>query len=153
MLCKLPFYDELNIIQTVTAFKNYARSYNIEMIKVKDGNMNDPLVHLEARKPVIKDLFRDLFIEMKRFKYQITLNVLLSKQKQNGDTEFSTVYFNSTAKTISNLNKYGLNKSFQQVLCRIDSWNNGGSAWTIEYIDGEYINIVIYKFIIRMYIY
>ena len=115
--------------------------------------MNDPLVHLEARKPVIKDLFRDLFIEMKGFKYQITLNVLLSKQKQNGDAEFSTVYFVSTAKTISNLNKYGLNKSFQQVLCRIDSWNNGGSAWKIEYVDGEYINIVIYKFIIRMYIY
>ena len=117
MLCKLLFYDELNIIQTVTAFKNYTRSYNIEMIKVKDRNMNDPLVHLEERKPVIKDLFRDLFIEMKGFKYQITLNVLLSKQKQNGDTEFSTVYFNSTTKTISNLNKYSLNKSFQQVLC------------------------------------
>ena len=44
--------------------------------------MNDPLVQLEARKPVIKDLVRDLLFEMKGFKYQITLKVLLSKQKK-----------------------------------------------------------------------
>ena len=41
--------------------------------------MNDPLVQLEANKPVIKDLFRDLLIEMKGFKYQVTLKVKLSK--------------------------------------------------------------------------
>ena len=74
--------------------------------------MNDSLVQLEASKPVIKDLFKDLLIEMKGFKYQITLKVLLSKQKQSGDTEFSTVYFNFTAKTVINTNIYGLNKSF-----------------------------------------
>ena len=39
--------------------------------------MNDPLVQLEESKPVIKDLFRYLLIEMKNFKYQITLKVLL----------------------------------------------------------------------------
>ena len=40
--------------------------------------MNDPLVQLEANKSIIKDLFRDLLNEMKGFKYQITLKVLLS---------------------------------------------------------------------------
>ena len=82
MLSQLPFYDEWNIVQTVTAFKICARSYKIEIIKGKDGKMNDPLVQLEARKPVIKDLVRDLLFEMKGFKYQITLKVLLSKQKK-----------------------------------------------------------------------
>ena len=53
---------------------------------------------------------------MRRFTYQITLKVLLSKQNQNGETDFSTAYFNSTPKTVINTNKYGLNKSFQQVL-------------------------------------
>ena len=86
MLSELPFYDELSIVQTVTVFKNCARNCDIEIIKDKDGNMNDPLVQLEASKPVIKDLFRDLLFEMKGFKYQITLNVLLRKKKQNGDT-------------------------------------------------------------------
>ena len=73
------------------------------------------------------------------------MKVLLSKQKENGDREFTTVYFNSTAKTVINLNNYGLNKFFQQVLYRLDNWINKGSAWAIEYIDGEYINISIYS--------
>ena len=88
MLRELPFYDDLNIVQTVTAFKNYSRSYKIEIMKDKDGNVADPLVQLEANKPVIKDLFRDLLIEMKGFKYQVTQKVKLSKQKQNGVQNF-----------------------------------------------------------------
>ena len=110
-------------------------------MKDKDGDMNDPLTQLEASKPVTKDLFRDLLIEMKGFKYQIAIKVLLSKQNENGDKEFITVYFNSTAKTVINLNKYGIDKSFQEVFYRLDNWSNEESAWTIEYIDGEYINV------------
>ena len=34
------------------------------------------------------------------FKYQTALKVLLSKQKENSDREFTTVYFNSTAKKV-----------------------------------------------------
>ena len=47
------------------------------------------------------------------------MKVLLSKQKENCDSEFTTVYFNSTVKTVINLNNYGPNKSFQQVLYRL----------------------------------
>ena len=86
--------------------------------------MNDPSSELEAIKPVIKDLFRDLLIEMKGLKCQITKNVLLSRQKENGEREFTSVYFNSTEKTVNNINKYGLNKSFQQVLYRLYNWIN-----------------------------
>ena len=81
MLRELPFYDELNIVKSAKALKNYARSYSMEIIKDKDENLNDPLIELEARKSVIKVLFRDLLIEMKGFKYQMKLKVLLSKQK------------------------------------------------------------------------
>ena len=86
--------------------------------------MNDSSSELEAIKPVIKDLFRDLLIEMKGLKCQITMNVLLSRQKENGEREFTSVYFNSTEKTVNNINKYGLNKSFQQVLYRLYNWIN-----------------------------
>ena len=41
MLTDLPFYDELKTVKTVKAFKRYARSCNIELIKDKDGNMDD----------------------------------------------------------------------------------------------------------------
>ena len=74
-------HDELNIVKSAKALKNYARSYSMEIIKDKDENLNDPLIELEARKSVIKVLFRDLLIEMKGFKYQMKLKVLLSKQK------------------------------------------------------------------------
>ena len=51
--------------------------------------MNYSLVQLEASKPNIKDLFRDLLTEMKRFKYQIIMKILLSKQKENDDRELT----------------------------------------------------------------
>ena len=76
MLSEIQFYDKLNIVQTVSAFKKNARSYNTEIIKDNDGNMNDLLVQLQASKPVIKDLFRDFLIEMKVFKYQTTLSFI-----------------------------------------------------------------------------
>ena len=56
---------------------------------------------------------------MKGFKYQITMKVLLIKQKEYGDREFTTVCFNSTVKTVIDINKYGLNKSLQEVLQRL----------------------------------
>ena len=82
---------------------------------------------------------------MKGFKYQITLKSFIKQIKRNGDTGFSIAYFNSTVKAVINTNKYGLNKSFRQFLCRIDNWINEGSDWTIEYIDGEHINISAYS--------
>ena len=39
---------------------------------------------------------------MKGFKYQITVRVLLSKGKGNGEIEYSSVYFNFTTKTVFN---------------------------------------------------
>ena len=78
LLHELPFYDELRIREASKAFKKYARSYKIEIVDHKD-----PLVQLEASKSSIKDLFKDLLNEMKGFKYQITVKVLLSKEKGN----------------------------------------------------------------------
>ena len=96
MLHKLPFYDELSIEKISKAFKGYMRSYKIKIIDLKDS-----LAHLEVSNSNIKDWFKDLLDEIKGFKYQITVEVLLSKHKGNGDIEFAPVYFNSTAKTVS----------------------------------------------------
>ena len=45
MLRELPFYEELNIVKTVEALKNYAKSYNIEITKDNDQKLNGPLAH------------------------------------------------------------------------------------------------------------
>ena len=71
--------------------------------------------------------FKDLLDEIKGFKYQITLKVLLSKYKENTDREFTPVYFNFTTKTVIGPN-YSLNKSFQEDFNRIDNWISGGTG-------------------------
>ena len=119
LLHELPFCDELSVVEISKAFKRYARSYKIEIIDSKD-----PLAQLETSKLSIDDLFKDLLNEMKGFKYQITVTVLLCKHKQNGNIEHAPVYFNSPTKTVVNSDKYDLDKSFQDIFYRIDNWVN-----------------------------
>ena len=89
-------------------------------------------------------MFNDLLNETKGFKYQITVKVLLKKYKPNGEIEFTPVYFNSSTKTIIN-HRYKLDQSFQEILYRIDAWNNKGSSWIIESIESQYINIATHR--------
>ena len=72
-------------------------------------------------------MFKNLSDEIKGFKYQITVKVLLRKDEQNGYKEFAPAYFNSTTKIVINF-KYDLEKSFQEVLHRIHNWINEGSS-------------------------
>ena len=83
MLTELPFYEELNVIKANYAFTGYA--------------INNKLEKIEKKYP-IKDLFSDLLNGTKRFKFQITLKVMLKKYKPNKEIEFRLVYFNSTTK-------------------------------------------------------
>ena len=82
---------------------------------------------------------------MKGFKYQIAVKVLLFKYKVNGDKEFAPVYFNSATKTVINSDEYMLDRSFQEILYRIDNWINEGSGWIIKSIEAQYVNISIYS--------
>ena len=107
LLQELPFYDELSIVKNSNAFSGYAKNYKVEIVDKKD-----PLVQLQASKSSINYLFKDLLSEIKGFKYQITLAVLLSKVKNDGSIEYSPVNFNSATKTVINC-KFNLDKSFQ----------------------------------------
>ena len=72
LLVELTFYKQLSVIKTDQAFKGYAMSYKVEIIEKKD-----PILQLEAYKLSIKNLFNNLLNELKGFKYQITVEVLL----------------------------------------------------------------------------
>ena len=114
-------------------------SYKVEIIERKDLTSQ-----LKASKWSIKDLFGDLLNEMRAFKYQIPVKVLLKKYKPNRETEFAPVYFNSLTKTIIN-NRFKLEDSFQEILYKIDAWINEGSDWIVESIESQYINISTYR--------
>ena len=53
---------------------------------------------------------------------------MLSNYKENRGIEFAPTCFNSTTKTVIG-HKYGLEKSFQEVFNRIDSWVTEVSIW------------------------
>ena len=112
-----------------------------EVIKLQLLIKKDSLVQLQASKSSIKDLFNDLLNEMKGFKYQTTLAVLLRKIKTDGNIEYSPVYFNSTTKTVINSDESSLGQSFQEILYRIDNGMNQGSGWIIEYLERFYLNV------------
>ena len=76
LMKELPFYDELSIVKNKTAFNGYGRSYKIEIVDRKDV-----VIQLKSSEITLKELFKDLLIELKGFKYQITLCILLSKVK------------------------------------------------------------------------
>ena len=85
----------MSIIKNETAFSGYAQSYKIEIV-----DKRDVIVQLKVSELSIKKLLKDLLIELKGFKYQITLAVLLSKVKNNGEIEYSLVCFNSLTVTV-----------------------------------------------------
>ena len=127
-LVEVPFYEQLSVIKTNQAFKEYVMSYKAEIVERKD-----PIVQLEASKLSIKNLFSNLLNETKGFKYQITVN---------GEIESRSVYFNSATKTVINY-KFSFENAFQEILYMIDNWINEGSCWIIESIKSQYNNISI----------
>ena len=44
-----------------------------------------------------------------------------------------------------NYDKFGLDQPFQETLYRIDNWINEGSAWIIEEIHDQYLNVNTYS--------
>ena len=75
---------------------------------------------------------------------------MLKKYKPNGEIEFTPVYFNSLRKLVTN-HRYELNKSFQEILYRIDAWINKGSGWIVDSIKSQNINISTYKPLVGSY--
>ena len=104
----------------------------------------DVIVQLKASEISIVELFKDLLIELKVFKFQITMAVLLSKVKNSNEIEYSLVYFNSLAKTVIGSNKFGLNQVFQETIYRLDNWVGNGCGLIVEEVDNQYLNVSSY---------
>ena len=127
----------MSIVKSKTAFSGYARSYKIEII-----DKRYVVVQLKASEISIKELFKDLLTELKGFKYQITLAVLLSKVKNSCEIEYSPVCFNSLM--VINFNKLSLDQAFHQIIYRLENWISHGSGWIFEEIYSQYLNVSSY---------
>ena len=69
--------------------------------------------------------------------------IILKKRINDNETMFSTLYFNSVTKTIIN-QRYHLHDSFEEILNLLDIWINESTGWSIDEIQGLYINILIH---------
>ena len=139
LLKELPFYDELSIVKNKTEFSGYTRSYKVEIV-----DKRNVIVQLKSSKIIIENLVKDLWIEMKGFKYQITLQILLSKVKSSDLTEYSPVYFNSLTKTVIS-NVFKLDECFNEIIFRLENWISHGSGWNVEEIISQYLNLSSYR--------
>ena len=140
LMSKLPFYKDLSEEEISGAFKRYAKSYRVKIVDKKDL-----MVQLYSSKGCVSKLFGELLSEMKGFKYQITLFVTLKKKKLDGTVEYAAFYLNSFVKTVINYDfDDSIDKSFSEILFRLDNWINEGSGWVIERVNDQYLNISQY---------
>ena len=144
LMKKLPFYKDFSVEEISEAFKRYAKSYRVKIVDKKD-----PMIQLYSSKVCITELFAGLLSEMKGFKYQITLFVTLKKGKLDGTVEYAAVYLNSFVKAVINYDlDDSADKSFSEILFRLDNWINEGSGWVIERVNDQYLNITQYALLV-----
>ena len=126
------------IEQTEKALKGYTKSFEINI-----KNKKDPLIQLQNTKKAVDYFVNERLNEMKGLKYVETLKVVFDKMS-DGEIISKRVYFNSTPQTITNYiditNSLKLSK--QQILNKVAQWISEGSGWTVQSVNGHYINIV-----------
>ena len=63
----------------------------------------------------------------------------MKKRINDNETRYSTVSFNSLIKIVIN-QRYHLNESFEEILNLLDIWINESTGWSLDGIQGSYIN-------------
>ena len=129
-----------NITQIQNALKNSTKSFSVDIIDNKD-----PLNQLTKTQKVIEHYLNKELGELKGFKYIETLKITFEKQLED-ETTIKTAYFNSKTKTLINENEINevLQTSRQELIGAIGQWISEGSGWTIQSVDGHYINLTKY---------
>ena len=91
------FIKEPGITNHLKAFKNYERSYTVEVT-----NSQDLTSQFNITKAHVKNLLEDLLAEVRGFNYQITLQITFCKEIENDETKHSPpVYFDANAQTVT----------------------------------------------------
>ena len=129
------------IEETDRALNGYTKSYRISI-----KNDIDPLLQLQNTRKALEDHIKKALPSMLGIKFNETLKVTFSKMI--GDIKISkTAYFNSKPQTIINNLEIAesLQSSKHQILNFVCVWISEGSGWTINEINGHYLNTVKYQ--------
>ena len=129
------------IEETDQALKGYTSSYKISI-----KHSTDPLLQLQNTRKAVEYHIKKALSAMKGLKFIETLKVTFSKAKDDG-LIYKSAFFNSKPQTIINdiSIQESLQLSKQQILNFVAQWISEGSGWTIQSVDGHYLNTVKYE--------
>ena len=108
------FLYKPSITKYLSTFESYACSYIVEVSDSRDL----PAIKLNITKNHVENKLKDILVEIKGFKFQITLQVTFCKEIKNGSTKHvPPIYLNSSIQTVAidlDINN-SLNTSYQTI--------------------------------------
>ena len=136
---ELPFFDDVGILRKQYAFRNYAGTYEVEVmdsISLGDSSFS-------AKRSII-DFFRDLLEEKRGFKYVLSTRVTFKKWNNATNTyDIDTIYRNSDPITVIN-KRFNLATVYETLKHRLNFYSDEGSGWIIDKREDIWINIANY---------
>ena len=136
-----PRHIKPTFTQKAQALAGYTKSYEISLIE-----RQDPVIQLLYTRSVIKNNLLKILTEMKGFKFNEVLRITFEKQEGDEPIE-KTAYFSGKPQTVTNEMEIAksLRITQEQIVNKIQKWISGGSGWTIQSVDGHFINVVKYR--------
>ena len=130
-----------NVTQLRKALRDSTKSFIVDVIDI-----DDPLRQLNETKELIRSCLVKELLKLKGFKYVETLKVTFKKKQGNGIIT-KTAFFNSKTKTLINAMEINevLQSSREEIVKAIAQWISEGSGWTIQSVNGHFLNLTQYK--------
>ena len=131
------------------ALKNHTESYRVAI----HDNL-DPKVHFEEVKPYVKEHMIKVLSKMKSYKFLESLVVNFKKFlgnnlvfKPGAEYDYKKAYFNCRIKTTTNELHIDsvIASSHAEIMNLVEAWISEGSGWSIDFIDGNFINYTKYQ--------
>ena len=137
----MDIFNKPTFTQRAKAIRGYTRSYEIGLT-----NSEDPSIQLENTRLVIENNLLKILNEMKGIKFNEVLKITFKKQVGDELIE-KTAYFSVKPQTLTN--EIDIAESLQitqeQIVNKIQQWISEGSGWTIQSVDGHFINVGKYS--------
>ena len=133
---------KFKIAKRAQAFKGFANSYNVEVL-----NSFNLELQLKDSESVIKSRLIDLLTQLKGFKFETTLVLMLKKIESETKTKYDTFYSNSKAEIIINKSDIDdvVKSIYTTVISNIQKSLGKGSGWIIDSVIDHTITISKYN--------
>ena len=117
-----------------------AETYNVEV--ADRTSLSDSLF---LAKSTIIDLFKDPLQEKRGFTYKLSTTITLKIWNNATNTyDIEDAHFNAKAITVTD-QVFNLNKAYEKLKHRLDTWGGRGSGWIVDKIKAIHIKISNYS--------